>query len=85
MSRGNDGTITIINTTEQYITGVVDVIGLAFGYDPKTATPGDYIDEIAVQEQIHRFPEGQFVAVYRDGQREVVVGMACTMRRSSPP
>lgn len=85
MSRGNDGTITIINTTKQHIPGVVQVIGLAFGYDPTTQQAGDYIDEHAVEEQIQRFPEGQFVAIYRDSQKEVVAGMACTMRRSSPP
>lgn len=77
--------LKIINTRPEFAKDIVNVIALAFGFDPDEEDPGSFIDEAAVVEQIRRFPVGQFVALLDEGQGETVVGMSATMRLNTPP
>jgi GNAT superfamily N-acetyltransferase len=63
--------------------GVREAIVLANGSRLDAAWP--CIDSAAVAEQLRRFPEGQFVAVIRDGEQERVIGAATTMRTNRSP
>lgn len=75
----------IRNTQPQYAKGASDTVLLAYGLglDEDCA---DCVKPADIQQQIERFPEGQFVAVYtQDDGTEWVVGMAATMRSSRPP
>lgn len=76
--------VTIMNTLPRHGQGVYDVVRLAYGVPLHEECAG-CINTSDVMEQLQRFPEGQFVAVYHDGDKEQVVGMASTMRTSYPP
>lgn len=60
-----------------------DVIHLANGYplDPEKRLRHARL----IEQQLERFPEGQFVAVTHEGGREIVVGTATTLRTRRPP
>ncbi len=79
-----DRRITIENTQPQHRQGVYDTVRLAYEVPLDVDCP-DCINPTDVDEQLVRFPEGQFVAVYGDGADELVVGIASTMRISRPP
>ena len=76
--------ITIENTRLEHAQQVYDTVRLAYGMrlDQPCAT---CVNAEAVQDQLERFPEGQFVAVYHGPEGEEVVGMAATMRIHRPP
>jgi GNAT superfamily N-acetyltransferase len=63
--------------------GVRETIAMANGERLASASP--CIDANAVAEQLQRFPEGQFVAVVREGGEERVIGAATTMRTGRSP
>ena len=60
-----------------------DVIHLANGY-PTDAEKRERHTRFVAQ-QLERFPEGQFVAIVREGGRERVVGTSTTLRTCRPP
>ncbi len=74
--------IVIRNTRLEDGPGVYDTVRLAYGMtlDEECDT---CISAEAVKEQLERFPEGQFVAVYQP--ENLVVGEASTMRITYPP
>jgi predicted N-acetyltransferase YhbS len=74
-------TITIVNSKPEHGAEVHETIRSAFFAEPDDPCD-DCIDEAALREQLKRFPEGQFVALYNE---ELVVGIAATMRTSYPP
>lgn len=77
--------LTISNTVPQYARGVCRTVRRAFQVDLDEDCD-DCMKPRHIVQQIERFPEGQFVAVYTDDNRtEVVVGMAATMRTTRPP
>lgn len=76
--------VTIINTQARHCAAYFDVIRLAYGGTLDDDCPF-CITTQAAEEQIRRFPEGQFVAVTEREGEEVVVGIAATMRTSKPP
>lgn len=73
----------VIPTQVRHGHGVYDTVRLANGY------PLDHychcINASAVEEQVKRFPDGQFVAVTEVDGNELVVGMATTMRTRRSP
>jgi len=71
---------TIANTQPDHGQGVYDTVRLAYGMSLDIPCP-DCIGPEDVLEQLERFPEGQFVALY-DGE---VIGMASTMRTNYLP
>ncbi|MCI0709635.1 MAG: GNAT family N-acetyltransferase [Chloroflexi bacterium] len=76
--------ITIMNTQREHGQGVYDTVRLAYGV-PLDEECENCIDAHDVAEQLARFPEGQFVAVYTEEEPNLVVGMAATMRTNRPP
>lgn len=60
-----------------------DVLHLANGYplDPEKRVRHARL----IEQQLERFPEGQFVAVTHQDGREIVVGTATTLRTRRPP
>ncbi len=60
-----------------------EVIYLANGYPVDPVKRERHTRFVA--QQLERFPEGQFVAVVRDGDRERVVGTSTTLRTDRPP
>jgi len=75
--------VEIVPTEARHGPGSYDVIQLASGYpldDDRRR-----LHARRIEEQLERFPEGQFVAVLRDGRAELVVGTATTMRTRRPP
>ncbi|MFN2322907.1 MAG: GNAT family N-acetyltransferase [Trueperaceae bacterium] len=60
-----------------------DVLHLANGYP---VNPEKRVRHARlIEQQLERFPEGQFVAVTHRGGREIVVGTATTLRTRRPP
>jgi GNAT superfamily N-acetyltransferase len=83
--RGTTGSFDfdVVPTEVRHGPGVYDVIHLANGYplvEERRARHSRF-----VAEQLGRFPEGQFVAVTREGGEERVIGTAATMRTRRPP
>ena len=76
--------IYITNTRIEHGEGVYDTVRLAYG-ETLDRECGVCINPDDVKQQIERFPEGQFVAVHRKDDDEIVVGMACTMRTDYSP
>lgn len=76
--------IQIMNTRLTDGQGVYDTVRLAYGMTVDEECDS-CINPRAVQEQLARFPEGQFVAVYRPDDENLVVGQASTMRVGYPP
>ncbi len=77
--------LTITNSQVQYAEGICATVRLAFhvGLDEEC---DDCMKPHHIMAQVERFPEGQFVSVYqKDDNKELVVGMAATMRTSHPP
>lgn len=75
--------VEVVPTEARHGPGSFDVIHLANGYPMDDERRRLHARRI--EEQLERFPEGQFVAVTRDGAAEVVVGSATTMRTKRPP
>jgi GNAT superfamily N-acetyltransferase len=76
--------ITIENTRLEHAQGVYDTVRLAYGM--RLDQPcRSCVNVEAVQDQLQRFPEGQFVAVHHSPEGDDVVGMAATMRIHRPP
>lgn len=73
---------TVENTQLKHADGVNRTIRRAFGVEPDEPCK-DCIDRAAIESQLARFPEGQFVALLEDG--ETVAGIAATMRTTHPP
>lgn len=73
--------ITIVNTKPEHGDGVNETIRSAFLVENDDPCD-ECMDEDAIREQLTRFPEGQFVALYEE---KTVVGIAATMRTSYPP
>ena len=69
------------NTRLEDSDAVRDVIVLANG----GRLDAPWMSARSVAEQLRRFPEGQFVAVLKDGDEERVIGAATTMRTSRSP
>lgn len=77
--------IRVVNATEQHRFGIRETVRSAYKVVPGEICRG-CINDKDVIEQLERFPEGQFVAIYeQDDGQELVVGMASTMRTSYPP
>jgi GNAT superfamily N-acetyltransferase len=77
--------LTIINTQPRYAEGICRTVRRAFHVDLDEECE-DCMKPRDIQQQIERFAEGQFVAIYEeDDGTEIVVGMASTMRTSRPP
>ncbi len=76
--------IRITNTQLEHAQGVYDTVRLAYGV-PLDEECEECINPNAVKEQLERFAEGQFVALYRENGVDTVVGIAATMRLSRPP
>lgn len=74
-------TITIVNTKPEHGEGVNETIRSAF-FVEEDEPCDECMDEDAIREQLKKFPEGQFVALYNE---TMVVGVAATMRISYPP
>ncbi len=83
--RGTTGTFDfdVVPTEARHGPQTFDVIHLANGYplDPEKRTRHARL----VEQQLERFPEGQFVAVTHVDGREFVVGTATTLRTPRPP
>jgi len=75
--------VEVVPTEARHGPGSYDVIHLANGY-PLDADRRR-LHSRRVEEQLERFPEGQFVAVTRADGAEIVVGTATTMRTRRPP
>jgi len=77
--------LTIMNTHPRYAEGICRTVRRAFQVDLDEECD-DCLKPRHILQHVERFPEGQFVAVYRelDGA-EIVVGMAATMRTSRSP
>jgi GNAT superfamily N-acetyltransferase len=73
--------ITIVNTKPEHGDGVNETIRSAFFVEDDDICDA-CMDEEAILQQLKRFPEGQFVALYKE---TTVVGIAATMRTSYPP
>lgn len=76
--------ITIRNTKIADADGASLTIRLAFKV-PLDEDCDDCMGERSLRSQLDRFPEGQFVAVYKDAEIERIVGTAHTMRVNTPP
>lgn len=76
--------ITITNTRLEHSEQIHQVIRAAFEV-PEDESCGECIGREAIASMLERFPEGQFVAVMNDGEDEIVVGLACTMRTNISP
>ncbi|MGJ3239776.1 MAG: GNAT family N-acetyltransferase [Anaerolineae bacterium] len=76
--------LTIRNTTRADAPGIQLTIRRAFDV-PLDEDCDDCMGLDALSLQIKRFPEGQFVAVYCEGDSERIVGTAHTMRVNQPP
>ena len=83
--RGTAGSFDfdVVPTEVRHGPQALDVIHLANGYPLSPEKRIAYAR--FVEQQLERFPEGQFVAVTLEGGREVVVGTATTMRTRRPP
>jgi len=75
--------VEVVPTDARHGPGSFDVIHLANGYPLDDERRRLHARRI--EEQLERFPEGQFVAVHRDRGAEIVVGTATTMRTRRPP
>jgi len=75
--------VEVVPTEARHGPGSFDVIHLANGYPLDDECRRLHARRI--EEQLERFPEGQFVAVVRRGGSEIVVGTATTMRTRRPP
>ena len=77
--------LTIRNTDPKYAEGVCQTVRRAFQVELNEDCD-DCMKPHHVYEQLERFPEGQYMAVYKeeDGS-EIVVGIASTMRTSHQP
>lgn len=77
--------LTIKNTTSQYADGICRTVRRAFHVDLNEECD-DCMKPHNITEQVNKFPEGQFVAVYEDDdEQDIVLGMAATMRTSRSP
>lgn len=76
--------LIIRNTRIEDADAIKMTIQLAFNV-PADEDCDDCMERDDVQSQLERFAEGQFVAVYNDGDGEKVVGTAHTMRVSKAP
>lgn len=76
--------VSIENTQLKHANGVYDTICLGYGVSPQE-THEDCTSSVLLEQQLGRFPEGQFVAIHKEGEREQVVGVAITMRTNVPP
>ena len=76
--------VSIENTQHKHANGVYNTICLGYGVSPEEAHE-DCTPKAVLEQQLTRFPEGQFVAVHHDGEQEQVVGVAITMRTNTPP
>jgi len=75
--------VEVVPTEARHGPGSFDVIHLANGYPLDDERRRLHARRI--EEQLERFPEGQFVAVLRERGAEIVVGTATTMRTRRPP
>ena len=78
------GNITIANTRLEHGEQIHHLIRVAFEVEDDDPCD-ECIDRAAIAAMLQRFPEGQFVALHHDGEQEIVVGLACTMRTHVPP
>ncbi|GAB1422089.1 hypothetical protein MASR2M15_22990 [Anaerolineales bacterium] len=76
--------IYITNTRREHARGIEATVRSAYDIDPDEDCDAS-ISADDVLQQIARFPEGQFVAIHRQRDREEVVAMASTMRTSYSP
>lgn len=77
--------LTIINTQVQYATGIEQTIRQAFHIDFDVDCD-DCMKPHHIVQQLERFAEGQFLAIYPDDDGEdIVVGIAATMRTTRSP
>jgi GNAT superfamily N-acetyltransferase len=76
-------TFDVVPTEVRHGPGAHDVLSLANGYPVVAERRAAHARHVA--EQLERFPEGQFVAVVREGGEEIVVGTATTLRTDRPP
>lgn len=78
--------ITIRNTTPQHARSIYDCVRLAYHIPLEEECP-ECMGIVAVNNQLTRFPEGQFVATVPDPLtgEDLVVGSAHTMRTTRPP
>jgi GNAT superfamily N-acetyltransferase len=76
--------ISILNTRIDHSEQIYHVIRAAFEVSQEDECE-ECIGRPAVTSMLQRFPEGQFVAITNDGEREIVMGLACTMRTQYPP
>lgn len=76
-------TFDVVPTEVRHGTGAFDVLSLANGYPIMAERRAAHARHVA--EQLERFPEGQFVAVVRRDDEEIVVGTATTLRTDRPP
>lgn len=85
--RGNSGStlvdFEVVPKRVDHAPQAHDVIYLANGYPTDAQKRQRHAHFVA--QQLERFPEGQFVAIVREGDRERVVGTSTTMRTSRPP
>lgn len=72
--------LEVVNTRPEHGQGVYDTVRLAYGV-PLSEECEECISPQDVLEQLKRFAEGQFVAVWNG----IVIGMASTMRTNYPP
>jgi len=77
--------LTIENAKAEHGAQIHEIIKRAFGV-PEDDPCDECIGAEAVAEQVKRFPEGQFVALYQTTSSDIlVVGYASTMRTNRPP
>lgn len=79
--------ITIRPMLVEHAAGVGEVIDEAFYHDPgfSQGPCEQCVSEDTIRSACSRFPEGQFVAVHHDGEKETVVGIAITMKTKHQP
>lgn len=76
--------IKIINTRIEHGDPIKQVIRAAFEVEEDDPCD-ECIGHEAIAAMLERFPEGQFVAVLSAGEKEIITGLACTMRTHFPP
>lgn len=79
------GDFVVMNTQLKHLQGVYNTVRLAYDI-PLTEECVECIPVEDGKKQLERFPEGQFVAVYKPNTpEEKVAGVAATMRLADPP
>lgn len=83
---GGSGTggFRVAPTRSRHARQAAEVIRLAHGQSLGDPNDG-WMNDHDIAAQIERFPEGQFVALGREGGRERVIGAAILMRTDHPP